>query len=72
MAVFVRYMYPIYAEVDLDEGDVVRVVVDDESPSVRPEVLDDALHPVPVNSEVKEAALRIAESAMWPSWEYGW
>lgn len=70
MPVFVRYMYPIYAEVDLDEGDVVRVVVDDEFPSVDPEVLDDALNPV--NSEVKGAALRIAESAMWPSWDYGW
>jgi hypothetical protein len=68
--VFVRYMYPIYAEVDLDEGDVVRVVVDGESPSVDPEVLDDA--PNPVTSEVKDAALRIAESAMWPSWDYGW
>jgi len=63
-------MYPIYAEVDLDEGDVVRVVVDDEAPSQAVDVLDDSLNPV--GPEVKEAALRIAESRLWPSWDYWW
>lgn len=63
-------MYPIYAEVDLDEGQVVRVVVDDEAPSHAIETLDDALDPV--GGEVREAALQIAESTLWPSWDYGW
>lgn len=70
MTMFVRYMYPIYAEVDLDEGEVVRVVVDDESSSQAIEVLDDALDPA--GPGVGDAALRIAESALWPSWDYGW
>ena len=70
MTVFVRYMYPIYAEVDLDEGEVVRVVVDDEASSQPIEVLDDALDPAGPN--VRDAALQIAESALWPSWDYGW
>ncbi len=70
MTVFVRYMYPIYAEVDLDEGEVVRVVVDDESPSQAIEVLDDALDPA--GPDVRDVALGIAESGLWPSWTYGW
>lgn len=70
MTVFVRYMYPIYAEVDLDEGEVVRVVVDDEASSQAIEVLDDALDPVA--PAVRDAALQTAESTLWPSWDYGW
>ncbi|MGI8710748.1 MAG: hypothetical protein ACR2LA_07140 [Acidimicrobiales bacterium] len=70
MTVFVRYVYPIYAEVDLDEGEVVRVVVDDEAPSQPIEVLDAALDPV--GPDVRDIALRTAESALWPSWDYGW
>lgn len=70
MTVFVRYMYPIYAEVDMDEGHVVRVVVDDEAPSQAIEVLDDSLNPV--GPDLRDAALQIAEPTMWPSWDYGW
>lgn len=70
MAVYVRYLYPIYAEIDLDEGDVARVVVDDEAPSQAADVLDESLRPV--GPGVKAAALQIAESALWPSWDYGW
>ena len=39
MTVTVKYMYPIYAEVDLVEGAVVRVAVDDEASSQAVEVL---------------------------------
>lgn len=70
MPVYVRYMYPIYAEVDLDEQDVVRVVVDDEHPSQPIEVLDDSFRPV--SGALKDAALEVAESITWPSWDYGW
>jgi predicted DNA-binding antitoxin AbrB/MazE fold protein len=70
VSVFVRYMYPICAEVDLEEGEVVRVVVDDESPSQAVEVVDDSLQPV--SAELKDAAVQVAESTTWPSWDYGW
>ncbi|MBP7404063.1 MAG: hypothetical protein KA973_03960 [Candidatus Microthrix sp.] len=70
MTVTVKYMYPIYAEVDLVEGAVVRVAVDDEASSQAVEVLDGALDPV--GPDVRDAALRVAESTLWPSWDYGW
>jgi hypothetical protein len=70
MTVYVRYLYPIYAEVDLDERDVVRVIVDDESPSQPVEVLDTSL--APVASDIRAVAIEVAESSMWPSWDYGW
>lgn len=70
MSVLVKYTYPIYAEVDLDEGAVVRVVVDDEATSQAIEVLDDDFDLV--SSDLRETALRVAESTIWPSWDYGW
>lgn len=70
MRVYVRYMYPIYAEVDLDEQDVVSVVVDDEHPSQPVDFLDDEFRPAP--TELRDRALQIAESMTWPSWDYGW
>lgn len=70
VTVFVRYVYPIYAEVDLDEREVIRVVVDDEAPRPEMLVLDADLHEVTV--EVRAAAIEIAEDTLWPSWDYGW
>jgi hypothetical protein len=67
---YVRYMYPIYAEVDLDSRAVVRVIVDDEHPSVPVEVLDDSFQPRP--GVQTDDALQVAESVDWPSWDLGW
>ena len=70
MTVMVKYMYPVYAEVDLVEDAVVRVAVDDEASSQAVEVLDRALDPV--RTDVRDAAIQVAESTSWPSWDYGW
>lgn len=70
MKVLVKYMYPIYAVVDLDEGAVTRVVVDDEAPSSPVEAFDLSLGALDVRA--REQALAIAESDTWPSWDYGW
>lgn len=70
MSVFVRYLYPIYAEVDLEEREVVRVVVDDEAPREEVVVLDADLRQT--SPEIRAAALAIAEDTLWPSWDYGW
>jgi hypothetical protein len=70
VTVFVRYLYPIYAEVDLEEREVVRVVVDDEAPRPEMLVLDGDLHEV--TADVRAAAIEIAEDTLWPSWDYGW
>lgn len=70
MSAFVRYLYPIHAEVGLKTGDVVRVVVDDEAPGRPVEVLDETL--APADPSTREAALQVAESMIWPSWDHGW
>ena len=70
MTVYVRYLYPIYAEIDLTERDVIRVIVDDESPSQPVELLDASMTPVAL--DVRASAIQVAESSVWPSWDYGW
>lgn len=70
MFAYVRYRYPIYAEVDLDEQEVVRVAIDDQHLSQPFEVRDEALHPA--SGAVEVEALEVAESMPWPNWEHGW
>jgi hypothetical protein len=70
MKVLVRYTYPIYAEVDLDAGDMVRVVVDDEAPAQPVEVVDTSFGSV--SPRLRARALEVTESIDWPSWDYGW
>lgn len=70
MKVLVKYMYPVYVEIDLDEAAVGRVVVDDEASAAPDEVIDLARDAVA--DEVHDRALAIAEADTWPSWEFGW
>lgn len=70
MSIYVRYLYPVYAEVVPEAGEVLRVVVDDERPIGSREVLDDSFAPMAGAS--REAGRGVAETAMWPRWEFGW
>jgi hypothetical protein len=70
MTVLVKFMYPVYAEVDLDSRNVLRVVVDDESPAGTVEVLDDDL--APADDATRAGAISIVQEASWPGWTYGW
>lgn len=53
----VRYMAPV--EVEIEDGEVTRVVVDDASAVLAPE------------HEEGDPLVRIAEAAEWPSWDLG-
>lgn len=70
MKVLVKYTYPVYVEIDLDEGAVGRVVVDDEASAAPDEVVDLARDAVA--DDVHDRALAITETDTWPSWELGW
>jgi hypothetical protein len=65
----VRYQADIWVEVDLDEDDVVRVVVDDQTMTVPVEVVDRGA--APAAAEGRARAQAIADSRDWPSWDYG-
>lgn len=74
MRVNVSYVASVQVIVDLDTGEVDRVVVLDET--VRPdrdEVAEDADEYRPVSGEVKARAYEIAEGDVeWPTWDWGW
>ena len=59
----VGYECRVYAHVDTERGQVVRVVVDEET------LADPTLAGGP--AELKREALRIAERAVWPAWSFG-
>lgn len=69
MTVFVRYMVPVLAEVDIEVGRVVRVEVDDEAAGdaegafvIDGSVLSDA---------DRDRSVTIASTEDWPAWEFG-
>lgn len=69
MTVFVLYMVPVLAEVDIEAGRVVRVQVDDEA-------VGDAEHAFAIDGAVTSplemaGAVAIARSEPWPAWELG-
>ena len=70
MKVLVKYLHPVYVEIDLDDGAVERVVVDDEASVAPDEVVD--LTRGAVADDVHDRVLTIAETDTCPSSEFGW
>lgn len=69
MAVYVHYKVPLVAEVEVETGEVLSVHLDDEAIEGPLEVTADGGEPP---DSIRQRALGIAESAMWPGWEAGW
>jgi hypothetical protein len=67
--IYAFYMTTIRVEVDLDEGSVTEVVVDEASMDVPTLVVDRDGRAIA--AETVAAARFIADTAEWPSWDYG-
>lgn len=64
---------PVYVVVNLATGEVDRVVVDDEKVGPYTSAhIDDTFPITPATDTQRAAATAIAESTMWPSWDFGW
>ena len=77
MRVRLIYDVPVSVIVDLDTGEVNRVVVEDEDTKLTDPTeafdhdADDQALRVD-DTEVIQAAADIAETKLWPRWEFGW
>lgn len=69
MTVFVRYMVPVLAQVDVAAGRVVRVEVDDEAAGDAEDVfvIDGSV----LSDADRDRSVTIASSEDWPAWEFG-
>lgn len=67
--IYAFYSTTIRVEIDLDEGSVTEVVVDEASMAVPLLVVDRDGRSIAAESVA--AARRIADTAEWPSWDYG-
>lgn len=69
----VAYRVPVQVVVDLDTGEVTRVVVIDESVEAdRDGYTEDADTYHPAAPADVDRAYALAADAMWPGWEFGW
>ncbi len=66
---FVQYLVPVLAEVDLVAGRVVRVQVDDEAVSNPEQVF--VVDGTDLTDAEQEAAVSVADDSFWPAWEFG-
>ena len=66
---FVRYLVPVLAEVDIADGRVVRVQVEDEAVGDAEQVF--AVDGTDLTDAEQEAAISVAEDSFWPAWEFG-
>lgn len=69
MTVFVRYMVPVLAEVDIEAWRVVRVQVDDEA--VRDAEDAFVIDGTVLSDADRDRSVTIASSEDWPAWEFG-
>ena len=69
MAVFVRYLVPVLAQVDLASGQVTRVHVEDETVGEAEDVL--VIDEPEVSAADCERAIAVAAEQPWPAWEFG-
>lgn len=69
MPIYAFYTTTIRVEIDLDKGLVTEVVVDEASMEVPMLVVDRDGRPIA--AETATAARWIADTAEWPSWDYG-
>jgi hypothetical protein len=74
MRVSIAYSVPVQVIVDLDSGEVDRVVVIDEGIEADKDGFsEDADEYRPITAEQKARAYEIADGgAEWPSWDFGW
>jgi hypothetical protein len=73
MRVNISYTCPVQVIVDLDTGEIDRVIVIDEGITAEPDgFAEDADEYKPVGGHQKARAFAIAEAAEWPSWDLGW
>lgn len=71
MALLVKYRVDVYATVE--DGQVTSVNVHDENIVGPIRVLEDGGDAVvPWNSKRAQDAVKVAESEVWPAWEFGW
>lgn len=64
-----RYVAEVWVEVDLDEGDVMRVVVDEATLDVPLGLVDS--DGVIQDDELFNDAQEVANGIEWPSWGFG-
>jgi hypothetical protein len=69
MPIYAFYMTTIRVEIDLDEGAVTEVVVDEGSMEVPTLVVDRDGRAIA--AETLATVRRIADTTEWPSWDYG-
>jgi hypothetical protein len=69
VTVFVRYLVPVLAEVDVAAGRVIRVQVDDEAVGDAEQVF--VVDGTDLADAEQEAAISVAEDSFWPAWEFG-
>ena len=73
MEVQVAYSVPVEVVVDLDTGEVRRVVVIDEEIALDRQIGVNTREYMPVkDKKVVAQAIGIAENSEWPAWENGW
>jgi hypothetical protein len=70
VSVYVKYSVPLMVEVEPATREVLSVHVLDESIDGPFDVVDDDDESVSISEQ--RQARRVAESAMWPSWTFGW
>lgn len=69
MSIYVHYKVPLVAEVEVESGEVLSVHLDDEAIEGPLEVTAEGGE---LPGAIRQHALVIAESSMWPRWEAGW
>jgi len=69
MVIYVHYKVPLLAEVETETGEVLSVHLNDEAIEGPLEVTADGGD---LSGAIRQRALRIAESSIWPGWEAGW
>ena len=69
MAVFVQYLVPVLAEVDLASGRVTQVHVEDEAVGDVDDVL--VIDEPDLSTADRERAVAVAGEQPWPAWEFG-
>lgn len=69
MSIHVHYKVPLIAEVEVETGEVLSVHLDDEHVEGPLGATADGHE---LSATEREAALRVAELALWPGWQAGW
>jgi hypothetical protein len=70
VVVYLNYRVDVWVEVDLVEGFVEGVTVDNATLAIPSDIVDASGRPVADHAE-QEAARRIADEGEWLSWEFG-